>query len=88
MSMRMHRTVPVVALAVALLASPASARDVPATARAVPPSGVIGIEVTMTTPKAISGIEKLADTMGDRCVVGVGTILEPATCADAIHAGR
>lgn len=49
--------------------------------------GVVGIEVTMSTPKAIKGIEKLADTLGDKIVAGVGTILDPATCADAIHAG-
>ncbi len=56
-------------------------------AKALVEGGVIGIEVTMTTPKAIKGIEKLVDTMGDKAVVGVGTILEAATCADAIHAG-
>ena len=49
--------------------------------------GVIGIEVTMSTPKAISGIEKLVDTFGEKIVVGVGTVLDPGTAADAIHAG-
>lgn len=49
--------------------------------------GVIGIEVTMTTPKAIAGIEQLADLYGDKIVLGVGTILDPGTCADAIRAG-
>ncbi len=56
-------------------------------AKALVEGGVIGIEVTMTTPKAIKGVEKLVETMGDKAVVGVGTILEAATCADAIHAG-
>jgi 2-dehydro-3-deoxyphosphogluconate aldolase/(4S)-4-hydroxy-2-oxoglutarate aldolase len=64
-----------------------SAEQLQDIAKALVDGGVIGIEVTMSTPKAIAGIEKLADTMGDKCVVGVGTILEPATCADAIHAG-
>jgi 2-dehydro-3-deoxyphosphogluconate aldolase/(4S)-4-hydroxy-2-oxoglutarate aldolase len=64
-----------------------SAEQLQDIAKALVEGGVIGIEVTMTTPKAIKGIEKLVDTMGDKCVVGVGTILEPATCADAIHAG-
>ena len=41
----------------------------------------------MSTPKAISGIEKLADALGDKCVVGVGTVLDAATAASAIHAG-
>lgn len=56
-------------------------------AKALIEGGVIGIEVTMSTPKAISGIEKLVDALGDKCVVGVGTILDAGTCADAIHAG-
>ena len=49
--------------------------------------GVLGIEVTMSTPKAIEGIERLADAMGDKIAVGVGTVLDAATAADAIHAG-
>jgi 2-dehydro-3-deoxyphosphogluconate aldolase / (4S)-4-hydroxy-2-oxoglutarate aldolase len=56
-------------------------------AKALIEGGVIGIEVTMSTPKAIQGIEKLVDTFGDKIVVGVGTVLDPATAASAIHAG-
>src|SRR5688500_12063668 len=32
--------------------------------------GVLGIEVTMSTPGAIAGIERLADSIGDRAIVG------------------
>lgn len=49
--------------------------------------GVPAIEVTMTTPKAIAAIEKLADTFGDEAVVGVGTVLDASTARDAIAAG-
>lgn len=49
--------------------------------------GVVAIEVTMTTPKAIAAIEMLADTLGDQAVVGVGTVLDAATASDAIQAG-
>ncbi len=56
-------------------------------AKALVEGGVIGIEVTMSTPKAIAGIEKLADALGDKVVVGVGTVLDAATCSAAIHAG-
>jgi 2-dehydro-3-deoxyphosphogluconate aldolase / (4S)-4-hydroxy-2-oxoglutarate aldolase len=49
--------------------------------------GVPAIEVTMSTPKAIAGIEMLADRFGDTAVVGVGTIIDAATASDAIHAG-
>jgi 2-dehydro-3-deoxyphosphogluconate aldolase/(4S)-4-hydroxy-2-oxoglutarate aldolase len=56
-------------------------------AKALIEGGVIGVEVTMSTPKAISGIQKLADAVGDKCVLGVGTVLDAGTCAAAIHAG-
>jgi 2-dehydro-3-deoxyphosphogluconate aldolase/(4S)-4-hydroxy-2-oxoglutarate aldolase len=59
----------------------------PHIAQALVAGGVLGIEVTMSTPKAIDGIEMLADAMGDKIAVGVGTILDAATAADAIHAG-
>jgi len=49
--------------------------------------GVVAIEVTMSTPKAIRGIEMLADEFGDRAVVGVGTVLDAPTARDAIAAG-
>src|SRR5208282_3294955 len=49
--------------------------------------GVPAIEVTMSTPKAISGIEMLADHFGDKAVVGVGTVIDAATARDAIAAG-
>ena len=49
--------------------------------------GAPAIEVTMTTPKAIAAIEMLADKFGDQAVVGVGTVLDPATARDAIAAG-
>jgi 2-dehydro-3-deoxyphosphogluconate aldolase/(4S)-4-hydroxy-2-oxoglutarate aldolase len=49
--------------------------------------GVRVIEVTMTTPKAISAIETLADMFGDRAGGGGGTVIDAATCRDAIAAG-
>ncbi len=49
--------------------------------------GVPAIEVTMSTPKAIAGIEMLADRFGDSAVIGVGTAIDAATAQDAIAAG-
>ncbi|MGA2439926.1 MAG: bifunctional 4-hydroxy-2-oxoglutarate aldolase/2-dehydro-3-deoxy-phosphogluconate aldolase [Tepidisphaeraceae bacterium] len=49
--------------------------------------GVPAIEVTMSTPKAIAGIEMLADRFGERAVIGVGTVIDAATARDAIAAG-
>ena len=59
------------------------------TARALIAGGVTSVEVTMTTPGALEGIRKLAQTLeGDRRVlIGVGTVLDAATCQSAIEAG-
>lgn len=56
-------------------------------AEALLEGGVPAIEVTMTTPKALWGIEMLAEKFGERAVVGVGTVLDAATARDAIAAG-
>ena len=56
-------------------------------ARALIEGGVPSIEVTMSTPKAIAGIEMLADALGDAAIVGVGTVIDAPTCRDAIAAG-
>jgi 2-dehydro-3-deoxyphosphogluconate aldolase / (4S)-4-hydroxy-2-oxoglutarate aldolase len=56
-------------------------------AEALLAGGVPAIEVTMSTPKAIAGIEMLADKFGDNAVIGVGTAVDAATARDAIAAG-
>jgi 2-dehydro-3-deoxyphosphogluconate aldolase/(4S)-4-hydroxy-2-oxoglutarate aldolase len=56
-------------------------------AKALMAGGVPAIEVTMSTPNAIAGIEMLAGKFGDKCVVGVGTVLDGDTARDAIAAG-
>src|SRR6059058_5168959 len=66
----------------------APSKDVlPDIANALLAGGVPAIEVTMSTPKAIAGIEMLADKLGDKAIVGVGTCLDGATARDAIAAG-
>lgn len=49
--------------------------------------GVIAIEITMTTPNAIEAIREAAAKLGDRALIGVGTVLDVATCQRAIEAG-
>lgn len=56
-------------------------------AQALIAGGVPSIEVTMSTPKAIAGIEALADSIGDQAIIGVGTVLDASTARDAISAG-
>jgi 2-dehydro-3-deoxyphosphogluconate aldolase/(4S)-4-hydroxy-2-oxoglutarate aldolase len=56
-------------------------------AKALIEGGVIAVEVTMSTPKAVAGIEQLADHYGDQAVIGAGTVIDAGTCADVINAG-
>ncbi|HVU26424.1 MAG TPA: bifunctional 4-hydroxy-2-oxoglutarate aldolase/2-dehydro-3-deoxy-phosphogluconate aldolase [Verrucomicrobiae bacterium] len=49
--------------------------------------GVIAIEITMTTPDAIHCIRAASEKMGDRALIGVGTVLDADTCRAAIDAG-
>ena len=49
--------------------------------------GVIAIEITMTTPNAIEAIRHAREKLGERAVIGVGTVLTEKVCRDAIEAG-
>ena len=49
--------------------------------------GVIAIEITMTTPNAIAAIRDARQKLGERALIGVGTILEADTCRSALQAG-
>jgi 2-dehydro-3-deoxyphosphogluconate aldolase / (4S)-4-hydroxy-2-oxoglutarate aldolase len=49
--------------------------------------GVIAIEITMTTPNAIEAIRDARKKLGERAVIGVGTVLTEKVCRDAIEAG-
>jgi len=49
--------------------------------------GVLAIEITMTTPNAIAAIREAHEKVGERALVGVGTVLDAATCRAAIEAG-
>ena len=49
--------------------------------------GVKAIEVTMTTPNAIEAIRQSRGKIGDRALVGVGTVLDENTCLAALGAG-
>jgi 2-dehydro-3-deoxyphosphogluconate aldolase / (4S)-4-hydroxy-2-oxoglutarate aldolase len=49
--------------------------------------GVIAIEITMTTPNAIEAIHEASARLGDKALIGVGTVLDVETCRKAIEAG-
>jgi len=49
--------------------------------------GVIAIEITMTTPNAIAAIRDAREKLGERALIGVGTVLDAKVCREAIEAG-
>ena len=48
--------------------------------------GVVAIEITMTTPNAIAAIREAREYIGERALVGVGTVLDATTCQAALAA--
>jgi 2-dehydro-3-deoxyphosphogluconate aldolase/(4S)-4-hydroxy-2-oxoglutarate aldolase len=57
-------------------------------ARALLAGGVVSIEVTMTTPGALDGIRILSDDLANEgAIIGVGTVMDAATCRRAVDAG-
>src|SRR6266478_564715 len=61
--------------------------QVPPLSEALITGGVTAIEITMTTPNAIAAIREAREEIGERALVGVGTVLDAATCRAAIEAG-
>jgi len=49
--------------------------------------GVAAIEITMTTPNAIEAIRRAREHIGERGLIGVGTVLNAETCEAAVEAG-
>jgi len=56
-------------------------------AKAIAAGGVDCIEITMTTPNALSVIEACRKELGDEVLTGVGSVLDAATARAAILAG-
>jgi len=56
-------------------------------AEALAAGGVEAVEVTFTVPRAHRVLEQVADRLGDRIVLGAGTVLDPETARAAILAG-
>lgn len=71
-------------VAVIRSASPEKLVDV---AEALLAGGVEVMEVTFTVPRATRVIEKVADKLGSRVLLGAGTVLDPETARAAFLAG-
>src|SRR5882724_1101063 len=49
--------------------------------------GIVATEITMTTPNALAAIKEARQLLGERSLIGVGSVLDAATCRAAISAG-
>nr|WP_263324658.1 bifunctional 4-hydroxy-2-oxoglutarate aldolase/2-dehydro-3-deoxy-phosphogluconate aldolase [Neobacillus sp. Marseille-Q6967] len=65
----------------------ANPQNIVRVANALFEGGVRVLEVTAETPKVMTMIEKVADELGDKVLVGAGTVLDPETARAAIMAG-
>ena len=55
--------------------------------RALADGGVTVAEITMTVPDALGVLRQVRQTLGDRVLLGAGTILDPETARAALLAG-
>ena len=56
-------------------------------AEAIIEGGIGIVEITMTVPRALHVLNQVAKRVGDRVLVGAGTILDPENCRAALDAG-
>src|SRR4051794_14174201 len=71
---------------VAVVRSPDSGRLVEV-CRALADGGVTVVEITMTVPDALDVVRAVRRALGDRLLLGAGTILDPETARAALLAG-
>jgi len=56
-------------------------------AEALVEGGVVAVEITLTTHEAIAAIRAASQHFGPRALIGVGTVLTPYECQQALDAG-
>jgi 2-dehydro-3-deoxyphosphogluconate aldolase/(4S)-4-hydroxy-2-oxoglutarate aldolase len=71
---------------VAVVRSPDSQQLVEVT-RALADGGVAVVEITMTVPNALEVLRQVRQALGERVLLGAGTILDPETARAALLAG-
>ncbi|WP_245562164.1 bifunctional 4-hydroxy-2-oxoglutarate aldolase/2-dehydro-3-deoxy-phosphogluconate aldolase [Niabella aurantiaca] len=65
----------------------ADPRDVVRIAAALYEGGIRLLEITMNSEAPLKAIEQVAHKLGDRLVIGAGTVLDAGMAADAVSAG-
>src|SRR5690606_1527045 len=65
----------------------AEPKHVMAIVAALREGGVTNVEVTLNSPNALAVIREVSEVMGDRMLVGAGTVLDAAEARSAIEAG-
>jgi 2-dehydro-3-deoxyphosphogluconate aldolase/(4S)-4-hydroxy-2-oxoglutarate aldolase len=55
--------------------------------KALADGGIVAAEVTLTVPNALEVLKAAKTALGDRVVLGVGTVLDPTSATAAIDAG-
>src|SRR5438105_10468470 len=71
---------------VAVIRAPDSQQRVEV-ARALADGGVTVVEITMSVPNALDVVRQVRQALGDRVLLGAGTILDPETARAALLAG-
>src|SRR5438034_8325441 len=71
---------------VAVVRSPDSQQLVEV-ARALADGGINVVEITMTVPDALDVVRQVRKALGDRLLLGAGTVLDPETARAALLAG-
>jgi len=65
----------------------ANSADVLKIAEALYEGGVRILEITMNSSKPLAVIEQVSDQLGEKMIVGAGTVLDPETAREAILVG-
>ena len=71
---------------VAVVRSPDS-RQLVDVARALADGGITVVEITMSVPNALDVVRQVRQALGDRLLLGAGTVLDPETARAALLAG-
>ena len=71
---------------VAIVRSP-DGRQLVEVARALADGGVTVVEITLTVPDALDVVRRVRQDLGDRLLLGAGTVLDPETARAALLAG-